>query len=350
LAHPAVGRVAEEPATSETTPPPEDELWAKIGDPLLPSCIYVAARFRIGQTTTDRPASVEELAHAAGVNPRVLLGVLHTLAREGFFEEDDGGRFRLSPLGLRLADAETRDRILDRFEVELPYLRALDRALLSSRPVFEEVHGQGFYRFLGSQSRYADGFHRTLARGAREAVAPLLDAVDFRRFRSVLDVGGGSGALLAGVLAQVPGLRGAVLDSSQILERASEELARAGVGDRCELIAGNFLEQVPGGFDLYLLRWVLTDWDDEHAGTILRNCRQAMSPDSRLIILEPIRDVEREVVYRRNVDFVLRLSFAGGLRSRSELEELLGRAGLRYVSSRPAAWYYDATEAAPVTP
>ncbi len=340
--------MAEPSGADGASQPEEAELWAKLGDPLVPSCIYVATKFQVGQGTADDAATVGELARAAGVNPRLLLGVLQTLVREGFFEELPGDRFRPTPLGRRLAEPSLRQRILDRFEIELPYLSALERALRSERTAFEQVHGRSFYEFHATNPRYGEEFHRTLAQGARDAIAPLLEAVDLRRFRSVLDVGGGSGALVAGLLAALPELRGAVLDDAGPLRQAPEELARLGVTDRCQLVVGNFLEGVPTGFDLYVLRWVLCDWDDPHALTILRNCRRAMRPESRLLILEPLRDVDREAGYRRSLDFVLRLTTAGGLRSAPELEHLLGQAGLRLVDTRAAAWYSDATEAAPL--
>jgi len=335
------------PGSAGSDPDPTAELWSKVGDPLLPWCIYVAAKLELSTGGAPEGMTVDELASSRSLNGRILRGVVHTLTAAGFFEERETGRFVATPLGLLLAEPEVRDRVLDRFEVEIPYFRRLEGALRSPLPAFDLEYGRGFYEFLATNPRYASGFRHVLARGAREAAAGLGDALDLGRCRSLLDVGGGNGALLASLLAKQPLLRGAVLDTPVEPDDEVDELARPGVEDRAQRIVGDFFQRIPGGYDLYLLRWILCDWDDGSAQRILENCRESMDGKARLVVAEPLWTSDNRSPYLRQLDFVLRLTTRGGLRTASEFRDLFARAGLSWSGEPRHVAYYDILEATP---
>ena len=116
----------------------------------------------------------------------------------------------------------------------------------------------------------------------------VVEAYDFSASQNVVDVGGGHGALLAAILSTHAGARGVLFDRPPVLDGARAFLGAAGVVDRCSFVGGDFLESVPAGGDTYLLKWIVHDWDDAHATTILRNCRRAMGPSSKLLLFEGI--------------------------------------------------------------
>ena len=122
----------------------------------------------------------------------------------------------------------------------------------------------------------------------RSANASILDAFDFGRFSTITDIGGGQGALLAAILARHAGLQGVLFDQPHVVSRASDVLETAGVADRCQVIAGDFFEAVPDGADAYLLKWIIHDWEDPEAISILRTCRNAMTSDATLLLIERI--------------------------------------------------------------
>ena len=166
----------------------------------------------------------------------------------------------------------------------------------------------------------------------RDAV--LARAYDFGDIQRLVDVGGGHGGLLCAALARHPHLRGVVFDLPGVVEVARERLLEADLAERCEAVAGDFLEAVPPGGDAYLLSWILHDWDDETALRILVNCRAAMNDAARLLVVElivpaaddqaPASSVARLV---KQTDLEMLAVVGGRERTAAEYSELLAQAG-----------------------
>jgi len=146
-------------------------------------------------------------------------------------------------------------------------------------PIFE------YYAVQPEESRIHD---QALAAISAGHSAAIVKAYDFTRFRRVVDVGGGSGRLLAAVLNAVSGAEGILFDLAHVAGEAPPVLAQHGVADRCRVATGSFFDAVPGGGDAYLLKLVLHDWDDDRASAILATCRRAMGADSTLLIFERV--------------------------------------------------------------
>jgi SAM-dependent methyltransferase len=127
-----------------------------------------------------------------------------------------------------------------------------------------------------------------MATFAPATAAAMAASYDFSQFGSVMDVGGGNGAILIGLLGANPKLRGIVFDRAGAAQRARTKLSEAGLTARCEAVAGDFFAAVPEGADAYLLKHVIHDWDDAKATAILVNCRRAMKPGARLLIAEGV--------------------------------------------------------------
>jgi predicted O-methyltransferase YrrM len=145
----------------------------------------------------------------------------------------------------------------------------------------------------------------------------------------MVDVGGGRGALVAGVLRAHPAMRGILLDMPEVVATAGALLAEAGVSDRCRLIGGNFFEAVPQGADLYALKFILHDWPDEACVRILENCRRAMAPGGRILIVEHVIPEEKGPHIARFMDVNMMVMTSGRERTRQDFEGLLGAAGLK---------------------
>jgi hypothetical protein len=128
-------------------------------------------------------------------------------------------------------------------------------------------------------------FDEAMAEWTKHVAVAAVAAYDFARFGTIVDVGGGNGTLLAGILGITPGPRGIVFDLPHVAERARAHLAEVGVADRCTAVAGDFFKEVPRGGDAYLLKHVIHDWNDDCAVQILTTCRRAMGPGARLLII-----------------------------------------------------------------
>jgi hypothetical protein len=160
----------------------------------------------------------------------------------------------------------------------------------------------------------------------------LVDAYDFSAIRHVMDVGGGHGALLSAILKAHPHLRGTLFDQPATAEGAKPRFERAGLLDRCEVVGGNFLESVPAGADLYILKNIIHDWNDERATTILKNCRCVMSPGSRLILIEHIVPHGNGASIAKTWDMTMLVIVGGAERTKEEYRDLLRGGGLRMSS------------------
>jgi ubiquinone/menaquinone biosynthesis C-methylase UbiE len=153
----------------------------------------------------------------------------------------------------------------------------------------------------------------------------------------VVDVGGGRGLLLAGVLAANPRCHGVLYEQPEVIASADRWLQEAGVGDRCELVSGDFFESVPAGGDVYLLSHVIHNWDDAHAERVLANCCRAMTPDGRVVLVEALMPSKVELSpLVKLMDLNMLLLCGGRQRTEAELAELLERAGLELARVVPA--------------
>ena len=163
--------------------------------------------------------------------------------------------------------------------------------------------------------------------------------------RTVVDVGGGQGTLLAAILRQHGHLHGVLLETPTVAARAEELLDAIDIADRSEVLAGDFFDQVPGQADCYVLANVLHDWDDARAARILRNCRRSMARAGRVLIIERLIPEDGSDAVPTLLSDINMLVFTGGQeRTSDEYSKLLGSAGLKLGSIRPVAFPYGVIE------
>ena len=166
-----------------------------------------------------------------------------------------------------------------------------------------------------------------------------MTAYDFSGIGTLVDVGGGQGSFMTSILRANPGPRGILFDRPEVAEAAKRQFEAAGLQDRCDVLAGNFLEAVPSGGDTYALKKVIHDWDDERAIAILRNCHRAMPDGSRLLLVEPVVPLGNEPSFAKLLDLLMLVWTPGG-KERTEVEHhaLLTAAGfeMRGITSTAA--------------
>jgi SAM-dependent methyltransferase len=207
----------------------------------------------------------------------------------------------------------------------------------TGEPAFQRVHGEDLFSYLAGHPDDAAVFDEAMRFVSTGVLTGLVQAYDFSRYATVVDVGGGTGALLAAILKSNPKTGGVLLDRAEVLAGADGVLAAAGVADRCERVAGDFFEAVPDSGDLYVLSNIIHDWDDDAAVRILSTCRRAMHEDGRLLIVELVLPDGREPSMAKLADLeMLVLTPGGRQRSTSEYGQLLDQAGLRLSDAVPA--------------
>jgi hypothetical protein len=279
--------------------------------------LYVAAKLGVADVLAEGPLTAAEIAAAVGADRGALTRVLRGLVIEDVLAEDEAGRFSLTPIGECLGGLG--GAALVRGELYYRSAAGLLDAVIDGGTPFERVYGERFFEHLDHHPDHERAFQASMRGRAEQEAHDVVAAYDFAAVRTLVDVGGGRGVLLAEILRSVGDLRGVLVDREEAIPAAREHLTAAGVGDRAECVANDFFSVVPSGADAYLLSRVIHDWDDEHAGRILETCRQAMRPDSRLLLVEavlPERAHDRPAAIRMDLHMLLLL----GARERTEAE------------------------------
>lgn len=244
----------------------------------------------IDRLATDGTATAAELASKLGVDPDALHRFMRALAAEGLFTQLDGGRFGLTEAGALLrSDTPGSLRYFSNLMVGEAY-QVWEQAGLSlrtGRSAFDAMFGKPLFEWLADNPRRSAEFNEAQAELARLRLLPLLD-LSWDGAKTVVDIGGGNGQLLATLLAKHDQLSGVLLDRPEVVDQAQAILDEAGVADRCRTVGGDFFAEIPAGGDVYVLAQILHDWPDDQAEQILRRCRAAMDKTARLVVLEQV--------------------------------------------------------------
>jgi hypothetical protein len=297
--------------------------------------LALAATLGVADLLAAGPLDAEALATATEADAGALRRVLRLLVSVGVFTEDEDGRFGLTPLGDSLrADAagSARAMVLLFAGVRIQdSWKELEYCVRTGEPAFRKRGATDPFAEIAKHPDDAANFDAAMASGTRMTAMAVAATYDFSPLRTVVDVGGGNGTLLLGILSVHSHLDGIVFDRPEVAERASREIAAAGLADRCRAAAGDFFEEVPAGGDAYLLKHVIHDWDDDRATTILRNCHRAMAPTAKLLIVEGVyperidQSLESRGAAANDVNMLV--STGGRQRSEAEFRSLYARAG-----------------------
>lgn len=312
---------------------PSTQMLQMLNSFLTVQAVYVAAALGVADLMAAGPTSVDELAKTTGAHRPSLYRLLRMLAGAGVLQEDADGRFALTPLGetLRSEGPESvRDWALYVGAPEMWEVWAgLQDSVMTGEAAFPRVHGKRLWEYMATHSEIRVPFDRWMGRQSDQHNAALVSSYDFTPFRTVADVGGGTGSTLAAILVANPALRGILLDLPQVVAHPTP-LEDAGVADRCEVVGGDMLEQVPSRADAYIVKRVLMDWGDEQAVRILQNCAQAMPNEGKVLVVEMVLPSGNQPSPGKPFDVLMLLMHPGArIRTEAELGQLFEAAGLR---------------------
>jgi hypothetical protein len=299
-------------------------LFGFVGTQLL----HVVAELGIADLIDDEAQSVDALATRAGSAPDVLFRYLRTLATLGVFVEVEERRFAQTPAS-RLLRRDSGTGWHDFAVVYGGVYRAFAEALPAvreGRNMFELAAGCGWWDWLAQRPEDAAAFNRAMQAGAQTRLA-VLAHFPWHEVDSVVDVGGGNGALVLGLLEQHSHLHGVIFDLPEVASAASARVATAALEDRCSVEEGSFFDRVPEGADVYVLAKVLHDWDDPAALEILQQVHAAAPADSRLLVLESVLTPEAGSEHTKLLDLVMLALVNGRERTSDEWMQLLTTGG-----------------------
>jgi hypothetical protein len=297
--------------------------------------LHVAATLGVADLVHGAARSLEELAQETGVHAPSLLRLLRGLAVMGVMDEVEPGHFRLTTIGelLRTNAPQSLRGMAMRTgdEAGMRTWGNLLHTIKTGETTFDHVHGMSGFEFFAQNPEISAGFNRAMVEGTQAAAPAILDAYDFSRFGTVADIGGGSGALIAAILVEHPGLRGVLFDTPAGADWAPRLLEKAGLANRCEIAKGDFFKDpLPSGCDAYVLKSIIHDWNDDCALVILRRCREAACDKGVLVVIEPVmpekvsaKDPDRFIVLS---DLNMLVNTGGRERTEAEFGQLLATA------------------------
>jgi hypothetical protein len=305
----------------------------RIGGYMASHALAVAANLGVADLIKDEIRGSDELAAELDAHEPSLRRVLRLLAAVGITTEPEPARFGLTPVGALLrSDSPDSLRAFTRVFCSPMWLTAwqgLGQAVTTGELAFDQAKGSDFYTALASDTEFSALFHDAMGEESRVAAARVAAAYDFSAVTKVIDLGGGDGTLLAAVLTAHPHLRGTVFDSPNGVADAATVLQKAGVGDRCEVQPGDFFQDIPQDGDLYIIKSVFQDWNDEDALALLRSCRSRLPESATLLIVGTVlpetANPDHAVAYFTDVNMMV---MAGGReRTESEFRQMLAATG-----------------------
>lgn len=312
------------------TMPPEHQMMQFILAKWISKPIHAAATLGIADFLADKSRSIEELALLTETLPGPLYRMMRALAGVGIFTETEGGLFRNTPLSQCLTRGRLKAAALmfhsswhDSMWDNLLY------SLQTGNPAFDKVCGAPVFEWFQQNHREAEIFNEANAFKAAFSHAVIAQTYDFTGIRTITDVGGGLGSLMAAILKTHSHLEGVVADLPETAKQADATIKTNHLQARMQAVACNFFMDIPAGSDAYLLSHVLHDWPDAKCVTILKNCRQAMGNNGILLIVEAIVPEKNTFSIAKLLDLEVFLMGGGCERTAAEFENLLDQSGFR---------------------
>jgi hypothetical protein len=315
-----------------TVPEPNEQLEQITSLPNLVtrSAVRVFVTLGLPDLIAEGVFRPEELADRVGANQDALRRLAHHLEERGVLTMPNRDELRLTEIGLLLCTDHPGGRNVS-FQIGASSSRleaaigALMHSIQTGGPAYAAVHGAELWEQIAAEPLLATSFDLDMAVHARRIAPAFVERYDWSGISQVADVGGGSGRYLREILEQQPHVRGVLIEFADAAVQAQEEMEAAGLANRCTVVQSSFFEELPPGSDAYILSWILHDWDDAHAKTILERCSSAAGNRGRVLVIERTLDVEGD----SDLDLRMLVYCGGRERTRRELEQLAEGAGMR---------------------
>lgn len=317
----------------------------------LSQAITVAAELRIADALAEKPLGIDELAGTVDADPDALSRLLRALIGRGIFRQRRDGRYDLTPLAQTLrSDTPDSMAAFARF-VGSPQSREhwshCIEAVRTGEAVVPKLRGKEGFDYVASEPELSDIFNQAMTNFSELAVAAVTTAYDFTGYRTIVDVAGGHGRLLAGILAATPGSKGVLFDLPHVVADAEPLLRKHHIADRVGIAEGSFFDAVPDGGDLYVLKNIIHDWPDDKALEILKTVRTATHEGARMMLVESVIPPHHREFSTKWLDLEMLVDNTGRERTAAEYQNLLQDAGFQLTRVIPTASPLSLVEAAP---
>jgi hypothetical protein len=296
-------------------------------------CIYVAAQLNIADLLASQPKTASQLAEETQAHAPSLYRLLRTLSSVGVFYENENNEFELTALGSTLQSGVTgslKYHAIMNLRYHYSAWGNLLQAVKTGDIAFDNLHKMTVWEFYEKDEEGIKNFNSAMNGVTQMVVPAVLAAYDFKPFKTIVDVGGGDGTLLCGILQQAVQSRGIVLDMPHAKQQALAKIEAGHLQNRCFFEEGSFFETIPSGASAYVMKSVLHDWNDEDSKKILSKVKEAMPPNGKLLMIEYLIP-ERNVPHPAKLMDINMLVMTGGRgRTAKEWQQLIEDAGLKF--------------------
>jgi O-methyltransferase domain/Dimerisation domain len=344
-----------EPHSAEAarTASPQEVLMQMPSGMWVAQAVATAARLGIADALAQsQPQESTTLARAVGADPSALARLLRALASLGVLAEPLPHHYALTSIGELLRSdipGSMRDWLIA--ETDTPHWQSwgqLYEGVRSGQTVVPKLFGMHIYEYYAAHPQDLACFSRAMGNVSTLAAQGTVQHYDFSRARHLVDVGGADGGLLLAILDVNPHVRGTVFDRPHVVEAARQAIQTKNYQTRCEAVGGDFFQAVPPGGDLYVLKFILIDWKDAEALRILQNCRSAIAPDGKLLVIEMTIPDDNHPSPAQLLDLNMLVMTGGQERTQSEYRALLAHAGFRLTRVIPTGSPFHVLEAVAV--
>ena len=314
--------------------PPAEVMQELILAAWISQGITAVADLGVADALAGGPLSINELAGKVGAEPDALGRLLRALISKGIFARRDDGRYELSPLAdLLRSDVPVSMAPMARFigaRQHREHWSLLTEAIKTGTTVVPALRGKSFFDYLGDEPEFGQIFNDAMTGQSGLSVGPVVDAYDFTRFGTIVDVAGGHGRLLAAILASAPDAQGVLYDLPEVIAGAPALLRESRVAQRVQLAEGSFFDGVPAGGDAYVLKHIIHDWDDDASARILRNVRSAAA-GTALLLVETVIPEDDSGSIAKWTDMEMLIINNGRERTADEYRRLFDEAGFQMI-------------------
>jgi len=312
-----------------------------IGAAWMAQSISVAADLHIADALAAKPLGLDELASRVECDPDALSRLLRALIGRGIFKQLGDGRYDLTPLAQTLRwDVRDSMAALASFigspQDREHWSHCVD-AVRTGESVVPKLRGMDAFDYMTSETELSEIFNQAMTSFSELSVGPVTAAYDFSGYRTIVDVGGGHGRLLAGILAAAPTAKGVLFDLPHVVAGAEPMLHKHHVADRVRIAEGSFFDAVPDGGDAYVLKNIVHDWPDDRARQILKTVRAATRDGATLLLVECVIPPHDRDFVAKWMDLGMLVDNTGRERTGEEYQNLLQQSGFRMIRIVPTA-------------
>jgi hypothetical protein len=311
---------------NKDVPSPQTVLRQMVQGFMPAKSLQVAAELGIADLIAEKPKTAAQLSTILGVHSESLYRLLRALASLGIFKEISHNQFENTSLSEAFrtnVPGSMKDFLI--FYPDDGFLLAWTKLLdvvKTGKPSFKDANGCEQWEYFQKHRESAERFNKGISARTSQVISALLNSYDFSQFKTLIDVGGGLGTILAPILNKFPQLHGCLFEQSSVIEEAKSFLEAQGVISRCNLISGDFFESVPKDFNAYLMKSIIHDWEDEKALAILKNCRASINKHGKLLLIERVigQDAPQSVKWG---DLYMMVIYGSRVRTEQEFRNLL---------------------------